>query len=340
MFERIGQQLRHQHPEWNGEVETHLQRFRPHLKRHVAAGAAAKDVARQFPKKRRDVEGLQVGRVHQLLVNQSKRVDPIAQFIQCGDGGRIAELPGLQHDQAIHDLKVVLHPVVDLPQQQIALSQGRRTLLDGFFQRLLGGAQFGLGLVARVDILDRGHGQHRVAAVGRAGERRRHPHPDRRSVAPPVPLFIDIGLDFAGKQPRIFDRIRNLILRPVELGRRMTEQLFGLVAQNSREGLVHADQSPAFRLCQDLAHRGAFEAGAKLRLGAGQGPLGLGARVQRGLELGVGRLQRRRPFGDPLLQFAVGFADQGLAVAQQLRGSLLIGDSVGQFAVQRPQLVL
>ena len=80
---------------------------------------------------------------------------------------------------------------------------GDRALGEGLGELPVEQTRLFVGLVPRIDVLDRRHGEGRVIAAGRPRDRRRNARPERGSVAPHVALLVDIAVDLAGQQTRI-----------------------------------------------------------------------------------------------------------------------------------------
>jgi hypothetical protein len=65
------------------------------------------------------IDHLQVLGLHEFLVDQTQGIDPVSQLPQAFRGNwNLADLKG---EQRVHNLKIVLDPVVDFPQQGFLL---------------------------------------------------------------------------------------------------------------------------------------------------------------------------------------------------------------------------
>src|SRR6185437_1935725 len=80
-----------------------------------------RDVAAEVGEKVANVEGVEIGRLHQPLMHESKRIDAAVQIAQRVARLLIRSVQRLEIDQAVDHLKIVLHAMMYLAQQKVTL---------------------------------------------------------------------------------------------------------------------------------------------------------------------------------------------------------------------------
>ncbi len=121
---------------------------------HRHPGSVLEKVA-EIGHERGEVDFLEVLALVEVAVDQCQGIDAHLQIGECLLELVAARQPGIQIEQACHDLQVVLHPMVNLPQHQLLLRQGLPEV--GLTQFDLG--RHGTEVVAELAHLDRGAAQ-------------------------------------------------------------------------------------------------------------------------------------------------------------------------------------
>jgi len=126
VFQRIGYQLIDNQPTGNRGVQRQVQpvELRPETNPLLAADAiGAEQILCKLPDVLRKIDLREIFRLVQALVQQRHRVDAILAFLEHLAHLRIGNRPRLKTKQAGHHLEIILHPVVNLFQERLLVTQ-------------------------------------------------------------------------------------------------------------------------------------------------------------------------------------------------------------------------